>query len=128
MLTSTKLVILRTLPAIDPLVRSCMARGILGHAVRPRQRALAGAARGRPRWRRRARGRNKRREGHMKLTSPAFAPEGKIPRVHTCEGQDTSPALIFQDVPAGTRSLALVVDDPDAPDPRAPRPVWVHWG
>jgi Raf kinase inhibitor-like YbhB/YbcL family protein len=63
----------------------------------------------------------------MKLTSPSFAPEGKIPRVHTCQGKDSSPALAFEEVPAGTKSLALIVDDPDAPDPRAPRTVWVHW-
>jgi len=61
------------------------------------------------------------------LTSPAFAHQGEIPVRHTCEGQDLSPALAWSGLPAGTRSLALVVDDPDAPDPRAPKMTWVHW-
>jgi Raf kinase inhibitor-like YbhB/YbcL family protein len=67
--------------------------------------------------------------GAMSLTlkSPAFAPGGEIPAVHTCEGQDTSPALEWSGLPAGTKSLALVVDDPDAPDPKAPKMTWVHW-
>jgi hypothetical protein len=65
----------------------------------------------------------------MSLTvkSPAFAPGGEIPAVHTCEGRDVSPALEWSGVPAGAKSLALVVDDPDAPDPRAPKTTWVHW-
>ena len=61
------------------------------------------------------------------LTSTSFAPNGAIPTKHTCEGDDVSPALAWSGLPAGTRSLALVVDDPDAPDPRAPRRTWVHW-
>lgn len=63
----------------------------------------------------------------MKVTSTAFADRGEIPAVHTCEGRDIAPALQFSGVPAGARSLALIVDDPDAPDPRAPRMTWVHW-
>lgn len=63
----------------------------------------------------------------MDLISHAFAPQGEIPRVHTCEGQDRAPPLAWQGVPAGTRSLALVVDDPDAPDPAKPQRTWVHW-
>jgi hypothetical protein len=63
----------------------------------------------------------------MALTSPAFTAGGEIPVVHTCEGADTSPALEWSGVPAGTKSLALVVDDPDAPDPKAPRMTYVHW-
>jgi Raf kinase inhibitor-like YbhB/YbcL family protein len=63
----------------------------------------------------------------LTLTSSAFAPGEEIPRRHTCEGDDTSPALEWSGVPAGTRSLALIVDDPDAPDPKAPRMTWVHW-
>jgi Raf kinase inhibitor-like YbhB/YbcL family protein len=63
----------------------------------------------------------------MKLESASFTHEGKIPRRHTCEGQDASPALSWTGVPPGTQTLALVVDDPDAPDPQAPRTVWVHW-
>ncbi len=61
------------------------------------------------------------------ITSTAFSPGGEIPRDHTCEGQDTSPPLAWSGVPHGTRSLALIVDDPDAPDPAAPKRTWVHW-
>jgi Raf kinase inhibitor-like YbhB/YbcL family protein len=63
----------------------------------------------------------------LTLSSPAFAAGQEIPAVHTCEGKDLSPALQWTGVPPGTRSLALIVDDPDAPDPRAPRMTWVHW-
>jgi len=63
----------------------------------------------------------------MKLHSPAFQDHGGIPRKYTCEGADVSPPLAIEDVPAGTRSLALIVDDPDAPDPAAPKMTWVHW-
>ena len=63
----------------------------------------------------------------LTLTSSAFAPNGEIPTVHTCEGADTSPPLAWSGAPAGTKSFALVVDDPDAPDPKAPRMTWVHW-
>ena len=63
----------------------------------------------------------------LTLTSSAFAPGGKIPSKYTCEGDDLSPPLVFAGVPDGTKSLALVVDDPDAPDPKAPKRVWVHW-
>ncbi len=61
------------------------------------------------------------------LTSPAFEHSGAIPSVHTCEGRDVSVPLAWSGVPAGTRSLALIVDDPDAPDPSAPKMTWVHW-
>lgn len=61
------------------------------------------------------------------LSSPAFSPNGKIPRAHTCEGADRAPALAWRGAPAGAKSFALVVDDPDAPDPTAPRMTWVHW-
>lgn len=61
------------------------------------------------------------------ISSPSFTPAGEIPSKHTCEGANTSPALAWKDVPAGTKSLALVVDDPDAPDPKAPKMTWVHW-
>lgn len=63
----------------------------------------------------------------MNLSSTAFTPDGEIPSLHTCDGKDVSPALSWSDPPAGTRSLALIVDDPDAPDPAAPRMTWVHW-
>ena len=63
----------------------------------------------------------------MKLESPAFKNMGAIPTKHTCEGDDVAPSLTWSDVPQGTKSLALIVDDPDAPDPQAPRVTWVHW-
>jgi Raf kinase inhibitor-like YbhB/YbcL family protein len=63
----------------------------------------------------------------MRFTSPAFHHQGSIPRHYTCEGADVSPALAIDAVPAGTQSLALIVDDPDAPDPAAPKMTWVHW-
>lgn len=63
----------------------------------------------------------------LTLTSPAFAPGGAIPTRYTCDGDDVSPPLAWEGAPAGTRSLALIVDDPDAPDPAAPKTVWVHW-
>ncbi|MFA6987179.1 MAG: YbhB/YbcL family Raf kinase inhibitor-like protein [Arenimonas sp.] len=63
----------------------------------------------------------------MKLTSPAFAAGAQIPARFTCEGEDISPALSWHAVPHGTRSLVLIMDDPDAPDPAAPKMTWVHW-
>ncbi len=63
----------------------------------------------------------------LSLTSTSFSPNGEIPAVHTCEGKDASPALAWSGLPAGTKSLALIVDDPDAPDPAAPKMTWVHW-
>jgi Raf kinase inhibitor-like YbhB/YbcL family protein len=61
------------------------------------------------------------------LSSPAFAAGGDIPARYTCEGEDISPPLVWSAPPRGTKSLALVVDDPDAPDPRAPKMTWTHW-
>ena len=61
------------------------------------------------------------------LRSASFEHDGAIPAKHTCQGDDTAPPLAWAGAPAGTRSFALIVDDPDAPDPRAPRTVWVHW-
>jgi Raf kinase inhibitor-like YbhB/YbcL family protein len=61
------------------------------------------------------------------IESAAFGHEGEIPAVFTCDGQDRSPPLRWIDPPPGTRSLALIVDDPDAPDPAAPQMTWVHW-
>ena len=61
------------------------------------------------------------------LLSPSFEAQGAIPAKHTCQGDDAAPALTWSDAPAGTKSFALIVDDPDAPDPRAPKTTWVHW-
>ena len=61
------------------------------------------------------------------ISSPAFADGEPIPSEHTCEGADTSPPLVWSGAPTATRSFALIVDDPDAPDPRAPKQTWVHW-
>ena len=63
----------------------------------------------------------------LKITSPAFEHNGTIPSRHTCDADDLSPELHWDNVPPGTRSLALIVDDPDAPDPAAPKMTWVHW-
>jgi hypothetical protein len=61
------------------------------------------------------------------LTSPSFTHHGEIPPRHTCEGKDVSPALAWHGAPERTRSFVLIVDDPDAPDPKAPKMTWVHW-
>jgi len=61
------------------------------------------------------------------LTSSSFSPGAEFPSRHTCDGEDVSPALAWSGAPKGTKSFALIVDDPDAPDPRAPQTVWVHW-
>ena len=61
------------------------------------------------------------------LTSSAFANHGEIPMLFTFQGNDITPPLAWSGAPAGTRSFALVVDDPDAPDPQAPKMTWVHW-
>ena len=61
------------------------------------------------------------------ISSPAFAPNDPIPAKYTCEGADISPPLEWSGAPDGTRSFALIVDDPDAPDPAKPQRVYVHW-
>ena len=61
------------------------------------------------------------------LSSAAFTPEGAIPSRYTCDGDDISPPLQWSGAPAGTKSFVLIVDDPDAPDPAAPKMTWVHW-
>ncbi len=68
-------------------------------------------------------------EGTMTLniTSTVFTHQGEIPSTFTCQGADIAPPLNWDGVPEGTKSLALIVDDPDAPDPAAPRMTWVHW-
>jgi len=63
----------------------------------------------------------------MEITSPEFPPGGSIPVRYTCQGDDLSPPLRWRGVPAEAKSLALIVDDPDAPDPAAPKVTWVHW-
>jgi len=63
----------------------------------------------------------------MRMTSTAFAHQAEIPAKYTCQGDNVSPPLTFADVPAEAKSLALIVDDPDAPDPAAPKMTWVHW-
>lgn len=63
----------------------------------------------------------------FELSSSAFVHGSPIPSVFTCDAEDVSPPLAWGEPPPGTRSLALLVDDPDAPDPDAPTTVWVHW-
>ncbi len=63
----------------------------------------------------------------LTLTSSAFSQNGSIPAQYTCEGNDISPDLSWGDVPDSAKSLVLIVDDPDAPDPAAPKLTWVHW-
>jgi Raf kinase inhibitor-like YbhB/YbcL family protein len=63
----------------------------------------------------------------LQIISSAFKPNGDIPSQYTCDGTDAAPALSWTGVPNNTRSLALIVDDPDAPDPAAPKMTWVHW-
>ena len=63
----------------------------------------------------------------FELRSPSFAPNGSILTKYTCEGDDISPPLTWSGAPAATKSFALIVDDPDAPDPKAPKMTFVHW-
>ena len=63
----------------------------------------------------------------LEITSSAFAHQAEIPRQYTCDGDDVSPPLQWRGVPPEAKSLALIVDDPDAPDPKAPKMTYVHW-
>lgn len=63
----------------------------------------------------------------LTLSSASFPHNSVIPARHTCDGQDRSPPLAWTGVPANAKSLVLIVDDPDAPDPAAPKMTWVHW-
>ncbi len=63
----------------------------------------------------------------MEISSPSFSHMTSVPSKYTCEGIDTSPPLSWSGIPPSTKSLVLIVDDPDAPDPQAPRMTWVHW-
>lgn len=64
---------------------------------------------------------------NMSLTSKAFSAGAAIPKLYTCDGTNISPPLAWSGLPPQTKSLALIVDDPDAPDPAAPERTWVHW-
>jgi Raf kinase inhibitor-like YbhB/YbcL family protein len=64
---------------------------------------------------------------NMQLTSPSFQDQKRIAKKFTCDGENVSPVLEWSAAPEGTRSFALIVDDPDAPDPENPRMTWVHW-
>jgi Raf kinase inhibitor-like YbhB/YbcL family protein len=63
----------------------------------------------------------------LTLSSTSFTHQGEIPSQYTCEGKDVSPPLAWSGAPEKTKSFALIVDDPDAPDPKAPKRVYVHW-
>lgn len=63
----------------------------------------------------------------LTISSSSFIDGGEIPARHTCDGQDISPPLAWSGLPVRTKGLVLIVDDPDAPDPAAPKMVWVHW-
>jgi Raf kinase inhibitor-like YbhB/YbcL family protein len=63
----------------------------------------------------------------LTLSSESFENHGLIPVSHPCDGGDFSPPLSWAGMPAGAQSLVLIVDDPDAPDPDAPKMTWVHW-
>lgn len=63
----------------------------------------------------------------LTITSPAFTNNTTIPVKYTCDGMNISPPLQWSGVPADAKSLVLIIDDPDAPDPAAPKRVWVHW-
>jgi len=63
----------------------------------------------------------------LKITSSAFTEGQPIPQKHTCQGSDVSPPLKWTGAPSNTKSFALIADDPDAPDPKAPKMTWVHW-
>jgi len=61
------------------------------------------------------------------ITSAAFDAGQEIPKRYTCDEKDISPPLQWTGVPEGSQSLVLIMDDPDAPDPEAPKMTWVHW-
>ena len=63
----------------------------------------------------------------IKVTSSAFQQGGSIPSQYTCEGKDISPPLAWSGAPANAKTIAMIVDDPDAPDPAKPQRVYVHW-
>ena len=63
----------------------------------------------------------------FKISSKSFENNQDIPIQYTCEDADISPERNWSNIPNGTKSLALIVDDPDAPDPNDPKMTWVHW-
>lgn len=63
----------------------------------------------------------------MEMDSTVFELGGSIPSIYTCEGEDISPPLNFKNIPIEAKSLVLIMDDPDAPDPDAPKMTWDHW-
>ncbi len=63
----------------------------------------------------------------LAIRSPSFQHNGMMPALYTCEGENISPPLSWGQPPDGTKSLVLIIDDPDAPDPAAPKMTWVHW-
>jgi len=63
----------------------------------------------------------------FQISSSAYANKAEMPARFTCDGADISPPLDWSGAPAGTKSFAFIIDDPDAPDPAAPKMTWVHW-
>jgi Raf kinase inhibitor-like YbhB/YbcL family protein len=63
----------------------------------------------------------------MLFYSPDFQDGQSIPKLFTCESQDIAPELKWENIPEQAKSLVLIMDDPDAPDPKAPKITWVHW-
>lgn len=63
----------------------------------------------------------------LTIRSSAFEHEATIPTRYSCEGDDLAPPLAWEGVPGDAETLALIVDDPDAPDPEAPKMTFVHW-
>ena len=63
----------------------------------------------------------------LQLSSAAFSNHEAIPKRYTCHGENISPPLSWSDMPPGTESLVLIVDDPDVPNPAAPQRTWTHW-
>jgi Raf kinase inhibitor-like YbhB/YbcL family protein len=63
----------------------------------------------------------------LELTSPGFPPNGRIPAANTCNGSSGNPPLIFKGVPAGAKSLVVLVDDPDVPWILQRNHLFVHW-
>lgn len=64
---------------------------------------------------------------NMSMISSAFVHQQSIPRLYTCQGMNISPPLAWSGISPLAKSLVLIVDDPDAPDPAAPKMIYVHW-